>query len=326
VTQYARHESRQVSRRSRSKRVVGLTVCAVLVLAAAIALAINAPWRSFQAKHSVRYLGVYEPDAPVSYSEVNQFAREISWQPNLVSYYSSWLEPFSTSFATSAAKHGAVTLVQLDPENVSLEGIAHGRYDAYLRSYAAAVKAFHGEVVLSFGHEMNGNWYSWGREHTSPGVFVAAWRRVVNEFRIVGARNVIWLWTVNIINTQPFIPAPGPWWPGKAYVDWVGIDGYYYSPSWNFASLFGPTIVAVRSLTRDPILIAETGASNAAGQAAKITDLFQGIQSYGLLGFVWFDVNDVKQALDWRLDSPAALAAYADDAKAFMIGGSVRAR
>ena len=81
--------------------------------------------------------------------------------------------------------------------------------------------------------------------------------------------------------------------------------------------MFGPTIIKVRALTGAPILIAETGASLAADQSVKVTDLFAGIQAYGLLGFVWFDVNDTAQGLDWRLSSPAALA-YRHDAKAFM--------
>jgi hypothetical protein len=71
--------------------------------------------------------------------------------------------------------------------------------------------------------------------------------------------------------------------------------------------LFGPTIAAVRERTGDPILIAETGASPATDQAAKIADLFAGIRLYGLLGFVWFDVNRVE---DWRLSSPTAIAAF----------------
>ena len=75
-------------------------------------------------------------------------------------------------------------------------------------------------------------------------------------------------------------------------MNWVGIDGYYLKPSWQFAPLFGPTIGAVRALTNDPILVAETGATAAAGQPAKIDDLFAGIRLYGLLGFVWFDATD----------------------------------
>ena len=144
---------------------------------------------------------------------------------------------------------------------------------------------------------------------------MAAWRHIVNVFRQQGADNVTWLWTVNIIDMQRGnIPSPAPWWPGSSYVTWVGIDGYYLKPSWTFAPLFGPTIKAVRALTLDPILISETGAAPAAGQPAKIADLFAGIRAYGLLGFVWFDANGIR---DWRLDSPAAVAAFRRGAKTF---------
>ena len=109
-------------------------------------------------------------------------------------------------------------------------------------------------------------------------------------------------------------PSPARWWPGSAYVNWVGIDGYYYRPAWTFASLFGPTIKAIRALTLDPILISETGATPAAGKPAKIADLFAGIRAYGLLGFVWFDANRHR---DWRISGPAAFAAFRRGAQAY---------
>ncbi len=88
-------------------------------------------------------------------------------------------------------------------------------------------------------------------------------------FRALGASNVTWLWTVNIINDTQHgrIPGPAPWWPGGKYVNWVGIDGYYFKRAWEFAPLFGPTLAAVHELTSDPILIAETGAVPASGAA-----------------------------------------------------------
>ena len=54
---------------------------------------------------------------------------------------------------------------------------------------------------------------------------MAAWRHIVTLFRAEGADNVTWLWTINrdTHGTGPI----GKWWPGKAYVTWVGIDGYY---------------------------------------------------------------------------------------------------
>jgi mannan endo-1,4-beta-mannosidase len=207
-----------------------------------------------------------------------------------------------------------VPLVQMEPTGISLTAIASGRYDAYLTSYAEAVRGYGRPVILSFGHEMNGSWYSWSNGHSSPAAFVAAWRHIVKEFRLAGADNVTWLWTVNIIDRQGHIPSPGPWWPGSSYVTWVGIDGYYAQPSATFAPLFGPTIVAVRSLTSDPILIAETGIAGAARQAAQIDDLFAGVRNYGLLGLMWFDAIGKK---DWRLISPGAITALRRGAEAY---------
>lgn len=304
-------------RGTHTKRYLTLVICVVVLVAAAI-LAIVQPWANklIHPTQSVRYLGVYQPDAPRTYAGVNHFAQDIGRQPNVVSYYSSWLEPFQTKFTTVASRHGAITVVQIDPKNIPLSSIASGRYDTYLRSYAEQVKAFGAKVVFSFGHEMNGNWYSWGYKHTSPAVFVAAWRHIVSVFRAVGADNALWMWTVNVIDKNIPIPAPDPWWPGKAYVNWVGVDGYYYLPSQSFAQVFGPTIVDVLALTHDPVFIAETGAASAAGQAAKINDLFAGIRSYGLSGFLWFDENTQGRA--WRIESPQAFAAFRRNTRAFM--------
>ena len=88
-------------------------------------------------------------------------------------------------------------------------------------------------------------------------------------------------------------------------MNWVGIDGYYLKPSWKFAPLFGPTIAAVRKLTLDPILIAETGAVPAAGQPAKIADLFAGIRPTGCSGSCG-STPPTTSARHFGLSSPAA--------------------
>jgi mannan endo-1,4-beta-mannosidase len=262
------------------------------------------------------YIGVYERGAPQSYAGITAFTKTTGVSPRVVSYYSGWSESFQVGFAADAVRHGALPLVQIDPTNVSLAAIAAGQYDDYLRSYAAAVRSFGHKVILGFGHEMNGNWYSWGYKHTPAAVFVAAWRHIVDVFRQQSALNVIWMWTVNIIHPggSGEIANPALWWPGSSYVTWIGMDGYYYKPSWTFAPMFGPTIKIVRALSRIPIpiLISETGAP-AAYQPTKIADLFAGVRAYGLLGFVWFDANHV---MDWSLDSPAAIAAFRRGANA----------
>ena len=203
---------RKRSRRAIYAVVIGVAVVVGAAIPVANALRAKAPHaQAGHPVHQIRYLGVFEPDTPGSYADINQFAQAIGRQPNIVPYYSHWLQPFDAGFARSAAGHGATTLVQIAPRKIPLAGISSGKYDAYLRSYAAAVKAFRGHVILSFGHEMNGTWYSWGYKHTSPSVFVAAWRHIVTIFRGQGVRNATWLWTINIIGSDASrIPPPAP--------------------------------------------------------------------------------------------------------------------
>jgi mannan endo-1,4-beta-mannosidase len=317
------HHSRR--RRGGSRRI--LTTSVAIIAAAAIAAGVlfynrsadpTGPLPIHLPTASDSYLGVFTKGAPDSYAGVTAFSKAAGTKPDVAMYYSGWFVPFSTSFANTAAENGAVPLVQMDPDNISLAAIASGNYDGYLSAYAEAVRAYHHPVILSFGHEMNGDWFSWGYKNTSPATFVAAWRHIVKLFRTLGAQNVTWLWTVNIINDTQHgkIPRPTQWWPGSSYVNWVGIDGYYLKSSWQFAPLFGPTITAVRSLTLDPILIAETGAVPAAGQPAKIANLFAGTHQYGLLGFVWFDATN-SMRVPFGIDSSDAFAALREGASTY---------
>jgi hypothetical protein len=255
----------------------------------------------------LRYLGVYEPGTPNTYAGVEQFARAVGRQPNLVSYYSGWGEEFRKQFAETAASHGATTIVQVDPTNISLAKIAAGMYDPYLTSFADDIAAFGHPIVISFGHEMNGFWETWGYTHTPPADFVAAWHHIVTLFRDRGADNVTWLWQVNSSSSQT-----GPvrdWWPGSKYVNWVGVSGYYYVPGNTFNNVFTPVISAIRKFTQDPLLIAETGVGPQAGQSRGIENLFAGVRTKHYLGLVWFDQHSyggLYKGEDWRLEGNSA--------------------
>ncbi len=249
-------------------------------------------------------LGVYEPTSPRSYSGVTEFSRLIRRSPNIAVYYSSWWEPFRVPFAQAAKAHHATPMVQIEPKDVSLASIAAGRYDPYVRAYARAVRSFRQPVILAFGHEMNATWYSWGFGHTPAADFVAAWRHIHQVFAAVGARNVRWLWTVNVVGPQA--NAIKGWWPGAEYVTWVGIDGHYFQPSIRFPALFGATLGQIRKLTSERVLIAESGIAPFV-QINRITDLFAGAWAHGLLGVVWFDVKGHNLRIEHH---PAAIAAF----------------
>jgi mannan endo-1,4-beta-mannosidase len=261
-------------------------------------------------------IGVYSAGLPESYAGVDQFAAATGTEPNVVMYFSSWQERFQTSLAQTALRHGAVPFVEMEPATVSMASIAAGQQDKYLRSYAEQVRSFGQPVIIGFAHEMNGWWYPWGWTHTRPKVYISAWRHVVTLFRAAGADNVTWLWIVNGIGT-----GEGPihaCWPGPKYVSWVGIDNYYDFADESFSDVFDPTLQAIRAFTKKPVLIAETGIGQAAGQAAKLPGLFTGMRTRDLLGFVYFDIaqNDGIYHQDWRIDGhPIASAEFGQAAR-----------
>jgi len=303
------------------RRVIGTALAAVVLLAAAgclTPLTSQRPLTPVPASASP-LVGVYEPGAPDSWSGIAQFTSASGVKPGIVVYYSPWNDPFSTSFAQTAWEHAAYVLVQLQPSGVTLASIAAGRSDPYLRSYADAVVAFGHPVILSFGHEMNGTWYSWGDGHASPASFVSAWRHVVQVFRAEGAANVTWLWAVNSV--QGASSSLSRWWPGAAWVNWTGVDGYYFRPTDTFDSVFGSTITDIRTFSGAPLLIAETAVGTTTVRDSQIDSLFAGASAARLAGVVWFD--EAQQAglyhQDWRLeDDPSALAAFTAAAAGYL--------
>jgi len=264
------------------------------------------------------YVGAYENDPQMEYAPYQVFAAATGHSPRILVNYSSFFEHFPVELATTAAEHGAVPCIQIQPYGISLRSVVAGSYDTWLRSYASAVRTYRRPVIIGFGHEMNGSWYSWGYHRTPAATWVAAWRHIVLLFRGQGADNVTWLWTVNRTN-------PGTtgrlrnWWPGGKFVTWVGIDGYYYLPSDTFGVVFGKTIAQLRAFTSKPLLLSETGVGRSADQPKKIRDLFTGMRQYQTLGLVWFDVAQHQGIYhqDWRLeDNPRAAAAFGREVKA----------
>ena len=231
------------------------------------------------------------------------------------------LQPFTSPFqrwdAQQATALGALPLIQLNPRHVSLKRIAAGRYDERIRRYADAVRAFRCRVVLSFGHEMNGWRYTWGLPWTKPGTFIAAWRHIHDIFASEHASNVIWSWDPSHLYqhyAHKSASLASEWYPGDAYVDWIGLDGYLRTGT-TFGDIFGLQLRNIRSVTSKPVYIAETGVARSPSQAAQIAGLFAAVRKYRLAGLVWFDLDGKEP---WRLQGrPAGLAAYRRAVAAF---------
>jgi hypothetical protein len=257
----------------------------------------------------IRYLGVVT--AHSSAADLTAFASLTGIQPNIDEYYVPWGRPFDPARAADLAAAGAIPLISWEPTTTGLQGIADGLSDPYVRSWASAVASYGKPIVVTFGSEMNGHWEHWGPGWATPRQFVAAWRHIHRLFVAAGARNVTWVWTPNVINGLR-VPLR-PYWPGARYVNWVGMDGYWWGahkrPGTTFAAIFGPTMRSVRAFSKAPFLIAETGGLGRFRQVAA-RDLFLGVEHRpDILGFVWFDETNYQG--DWRLETdPAAVAAF----------------
>jgi hypothetical protein len=269
-----------------------------------------------------KYFGVAVEGAPSSMEPVDAFSKTVGKKPNMVGSYASWGDGFNAEGAKNVFADGGLLYVSWEPFKPGLDKIADGSQDAYITKFAASVRKTNVPVAISFGHEMNGNWYPWGTKSTTAATFVKAWRHIHDVFGEEGATNVIWVWSPNVVNPVPDVKLK-PYWPGDAYVDWVGIVGYWaLTGAHTFDTLYGPTRRQVASFTDKPVLISETSSEPGERRRADVRGLLQGIeQDKNVLGFVWFNIP--KRA-DWRIQSsPLALAEFkqliADDAFGFEV-------
>jgi len=247
--------------------------------------------------------GVYRPKLPESRKVTRWITRNL--HPQIVELYTKFGTRFPSRAVRSNYAHGAMTLVQLDPWTVPLYRIATGKYDAYLRRYARAVAAVRVRIGFSFAHEMNGQWYPWDFRKSGPANFVAAWRRIHRIFDAMHAKKVTWVWTINKLylrDSRPLAQVTREDWPGKRYVNWIGVDGYFRFPGEPFGRVMSPTLRLVRSITRKPVLFTETAVYPNSLIYVQMRELFAGIERDHLLGFIYFDHNARRR---WELHGKA---------------------
>ena len=260
-------------------------------------------------------------------SEITSFESSIGRRLDIVQHYYSWTTAFPSGLEQWDLAGGRIPLVSW--HGASLDAINAGTYDSMIRARADGLKALGRPVFLRWCWEMNGNWFECDGTHNNssgmtdgPAKFVAAWRHIHDIFTAEGATNVVWVWSPNAqdVPNQPWNHYTN-YYPGDAYVDWVGIDGYNWgtTKSWSswtsFSSIFSGVYNTYAS--RKPLMIVETSSAEQGGNKAQwISDARQAVKSQfpGIAAFLWFDV--LKEA-DWRANSTStAMSAYtgmADD-------------
>lgn len=236
-------------------------------------------------------LGIINYDLPL-------FVRQTRIHPALTATYISWGAPFPAAKVRADRRIGATTVVVLEPRGVSPRSIAAGRDNAYLASWAAAERKLGLPVILSFAPEANGYWDPWGKGHISAALYKNIYRKVHNVLLRGGARHITWLWQVDRISRQT--ERLSLLWPGRAYVNDVGIDGQLATSRSTFYTVFGSTLAQIRRLTRAPVMLSELAVAKGRARARQITRLFSAAHKEHLTALNFFDVKT------WNFDHDRA--------------------
>lgn len=203
--------------------------------------------------------------------------------------------------------------------------IAGGSFDSYIASWAADLKRFlagpdglYGtgddrRAYLRFAHEMNANWYPWAADMggNRPGDYIAMWRRVHDAFNLQGidSTRLQWVWAPNRSDVGAF--KAEDFYPGNAYVDWVGLDGYNRPPSEQPkrrtpGQVFDNMLKRVHKISSRPVAITEvatssdgkSGSTDLAYKNSWIRDVYSYALKKNVKMITWFNQD---KAGDWAV-------------------------
>jgi mannan endo-1,4-beta-mannosidase len=281
-----------------------------------------------QAPWDMNAVASFEQGAGKSASMVQFFQPFAQCGGASCSFYSFPTEPMD-----SIREHGSIPVLSwssqaipstLNQPDFQLSDVIAGRYDDYIARFATEARDWGHPFFLRFNWEMNGDWFPWaeGVNGNVPGQYVAAWRHVHDIFVAAGAGNVSWVWC-------PFVDPSGSLrslaslYPGDAYVDWTGLDGYNWGANpasprgWrSFDQLFRRSYdeIAGRIAPSKPLMVGEVGSSEYGGsKAAWIRDALARapVEYPQIRALLWFDKFD--DDMDWPIETSApATAAFAE--------------
>lgn len=204
------------------------------------------------------YTGAYvdfgEAEDKVTLEAIEQFEKMVGKHQAIIAFSSFWGEQsFPMKKLEMLSRHGSLPLVfwspwdkpydeHRPPDRFNLHAILAGKWDRYIDRWADSAKAYGKPMLVSWGLEMNGNWFPWSGYYYGAGNVVAgssppryegpelykrAYKHVVDRVRARGATNILWGFHVNH-TTYPVTPwnKMALYYPGPKYVDWLGISIY----------------------------------------------------------------------------------------------------
>jgi hypothetical protein len=322
--------------RRRSLLTAAAAAGAVVMSDAAGANAASAATTAGRETSPTRFLGVFREEDPTAIAA--DVRSQYGVTPAGVMWFDSWASgrAFPVTEAKALWRRGIMphytwepwntTLGPNDPGQIRLQAIIDGAWDGYISARAREFAAVRKPILVRWGHEFNGNWYPWGiaNNNADPSLYVQAYRHVHDLAGAAGARNVQWVWAFNNGSSpDEAYNDPAAAYPGDAYVDWVGIDGYNwgFGPSWDpagdhwtsFDATFAAGYAKARAVAPNrPVMLGEFASTEDGGDKARWLEDMDTVLRSGaypdLRLLTYFDV--IKEEAWSPSSSPAALAAF----------------
>ncbi|HEY8501760.1 MAG TPA: Ig-like domain-containing protein, partial [Solirubrobacterales bacterium] len=283
--------------------------------------------------------------APWDMSAVTKFEEGAGKRLSLVQFFQPFSQcsggscsyyGFPTTPLENVRLHGSIPVLSWSSQSIpsslnepdyQLSDVISGRHDAYIREFATKAKNWGHPFFLRFNWEMNGNWFPWseGVNGNKTGEFVAAWRHVHDIFAEVGAKNVTWVWCPNV-DWNNNLSGLAAQYPGDAYVDWTGLDGYNWGTNPNhpnrwetFSQVYQSTYkqIVENIAPSKPMMVGEVASSEYGGSKATWTkDMLTRVPTEypKIRALLWFDKFD--SSMDWPVEtSSSATAGFAEGIK-----------
>lgn len=281
-------------------------------------------------------LGAYFSETPYDrFAAALAFEELLQHRLQYVLWFQAWGNDdreFLTDLVRLAGEHGWIPVITWEPWErsfadptapqppYSLDSIAAGQHDAYIRSWAHAAHSLGVPIVLRFAHEQSTEpgsrlWYPWQGD---PEGYRAAFRHIVALFRQEGADNVQFMWSAMWLNSWA-----ASYYPGDDVVDLVGTTvlnhGTGAATEWarwrSFAELFDEQYQAALQWGV-PIVITELATAEQGGdKAAWLHECFASLEvEYSLVeGVLLLEVTSDREwpAINWSVASSSeSLAAF----------------
>jgi len=286
------------------------------------------------------FFGVALDGYPITKERLIETGEEIGVTPQMVVFFLQWppigdqtSSRFPGESLNAVWNSGAIPCLTWEPMvysegreiMVSWEAVIRGAYDEYLKGFAREAASWNKPFMIRFGHEMNIARYHWGTDPSgygpeSPSIYKRMFRYVVTLFQEAGAENAVWVFCPNAESVPNVSYDPTASWnrveayyPGSAYVDILGMDGYNWGTTrtkaangWDsrwreFDDIFRPAWEKLRGLAPNkPVFVFETASVNQGGDKGSwIKNAFETARGWELSGLVWFHVN---KETDWRIN------------------------